>query len=229
MTVSAQIYPGNHGVARTTSAKTVGLRTASTSAGSVNSQRDKIGWQKEVPMSDTDTAEPVDTIDDTTEQPDTVEEAAEKTFTAAEIDRIVERRLERERAKYSDYEQLKAEAAELAQLRDATQAEIQAAIERAEAAEKRVAEAEYSALRVKVAATKGVPASSLVGDTEDELIASADELIAWRDANKQSSPPPKRAPSTSAGLKSGASGNENTNSDPKVAAAEALRRLRNDG
>lgn len=180
-------------------------------------------------MSENDIAEPVDTIDDTTEQTAVEEQAAEKTFTAAEIDRIVERRLDRERAKYADYEQLKAEAAELADLRDASQAEIQAAIERAEAAEQRIAAAEFNAIRARIAAEKGVPQSSLVGDNEEELIASADELIAWRDQNAATKAPTKRAPSTSSGLKSGATGTENTNTDPKAAAAEALRRLRNEG
>lgn len=163
---------------------------------------------------------------DVTEQ-DTGKSDEGKTFTQAELDKILEQRLSRERAKFSDYEKIKADAAELARIRDAEKSELQKAIERAEEAEIRASKAEFTAMRNKVAAAKGVPASSLTGKTEDELMASADELIAWRDQQKQ--PAPKRTPASGGGLKSGASGAENTNHDPKAAAAEALRRLRSAG
>lgn len=151
-----------------------------------------------------------------------------KTFTQAELDKILEQRLARERAKFSDYDKIKADAEELAKIRDAEKTELQKAVERAEEAERRASSAEKTALKNKVAASKGVPASSLVGETEEELIASADELIAWRDQNAK--PAPASATTTkrsaSGSLKSGASGAENQNLDPKAAAAEALRRLR---
>lgn len=151
-----------------------------------------------------------------------------KTFSQSELDRVVEQRLARERAKFADYDQIKADAAELAKIRDAEKTELQRAVERAEEAEKRVTEAEYKALRNKIAADRGVPASSLTGSTEDELTASADELIAWRDQNKSTqTTAPKRI--NSGGLKSGASGTGNSNPDPKVRAAEALRQLRTVG
>lgn len=180
-------------------------------------------------MSETETAE----IDHTADVDTTIEETeesasvpAEKTYTTADIDRIVERRLERERAKYADYDKIKADAQQLAELREADKAELQKLIERAEEAENRIAAAEFNALKAKVAATKGVPTSSLVGTTEEELLASADELIAWRDQNAQpKTSPPKR----SAGLKSGATNTETINHDPKAAAAEALRRFRQSG
>lgn len=116
----------------------------------------------------------------------------------------------------------------LKEYEDRDKSELQKALERAEAAEKAAAEASYSALRSKVAAEKGVPASSLTGTTEEELNTSADELIAWRDANKPAATPaPKKAPT--GGLKSGATNAESLNHDPKAAAAEALRRLRQSG
>jgi hypothetical protein len=119
----------------------------------------------------------------------------------------------------------------LKEYEDRDKSELQKALERAEAAEKTAAEAQFSAIRSKVAAAKGVPASSLTGSTEDELSASADELIAWRDQHKPPSTPTtsKRNPTSGGGLKSGASGSENTNLDPKAAAADALRRLRAGG
>ena len=153
------------------------------------------------------------------------EQKTDKTFTQADLDRIVNERLARERSKFADYDKIKADAAELQKIRDDEKTELQKAMERAEAAEKAAAEASFTALRTKVAADKGVPASSLTGTTEEELAASADDLIAWRDANKP--PPPKR--NVSNVLKSGATGTESISHDPKVAAAEALRRLRQSG
>lgn len=118
----------------------------------------------------------------------------------------------------------------LKEYEDRDKTELQKALERAEVAEKTAAEAQKSAQRSKVAAARGVPASSLTGTTEEELNASADELIAWRDQNAKPAPTPaptaKRSPSSGGNLKSGTTGAENQNLDPKAAAAEALRRLR---
>lgn len=154
-----------------------------------------------------------------------------RTFTQSELDRMVEQRIARERAKFADYDQIKADAAELAKIRDAEKTELQKAMERADAAEKRASAAEFAALRSKVAASKGVPATSLTGSTEDELSASADELIAWRDQQKNTQAPAvKRNPaSATGGLKSGATGTENITHDPKVRAAELLQNLRKRG
>ena len=154
-----------------------------------------------------------------------------KTFTQVELDRMVEQRIARERAKFADYDKIKADAAELAKIRDAEKTELQKAVERADQAEKRAAEAEVTALRSRVAAAKGVPASSLTGETEDELNASADGLIAWRDQQVTTQQTKQRpvTPPSGGGLRSGATGKENTSHDPKAAAAEALRRLRTVG
>lgn len=92
-------------------------------------------------------------------------------------------RLARERAKYSDYRDLKAKAAKLDELEEASKTELQRITERAETAEKALAQAQFDALRSEVAATKGVPAAHLVGTTREELEAHADELIEWRDQN----------------------------------------------
>lgn len=135
---------------------------------------------------------------------------------------------EREARKAAE-KQLRELQKSLKEYEDRDKSELQKAIERADEAEKRAATAEFNALRNKVAAAKGVPATSLTGSTEDELMASADELIAWRDQNKPPAPAPKRSPASGSGLKSGASGTENTNHDPKAIAAEALRRLRQSG
>lgn len=64
---------------------------------------------------------------------------------------------------------------------DAEKSELQRAQEAAKEAEQRAEDAEAQALRLKVAARKGLSekqASRLVGDTEEDLEADADELIA---------------------------------------------------
>lgn len=173
-------------------------------------------------------------VPENTEQPVGEEEQQSedaRTFTQADLDRIVERRLSKERAKFADYDALKSAADELAQIREGEKTELQKAMERAEAAEKRAAAAEFESLRSKVAATKGVPAAALTGTTEEELAAAADVLLSWRDQNapKEAPAEPKKTPApSSGGFRSGASGTGPSNADPKSAAAEALRRLRSD-
>lgn len=88
-----------------------------------------------------------------------------------------------------------------------------------------LAETQSASLKNAVAAERGVPPSSLVGETREDLEASADELIAWRDANA-----PKRKPPTAPGaLKSGASAPAEHPADSKERAAAALRNFRKGG
>lgn len=66
------------------------------------------------------------------------------------------------------------------ELTEAQKTELQKAIDKAEAAEKRAAELEAKSVRSDVAAAKGVPANLLSGTTQEELEASADALLAFR-------------------------------------------------
>ncbi len=156
---------------------------------------------------------------DQTETPPPGEELGDGGKKAIEAEREArkqaERQLRQAKAALKEYEE---QAAQIAQLR-----------EQAEIAEKRAIEAEQERLRQKVASDKGVPVSRLTGVTEEELSAAADELIAWRDQSKPPAPPaPAKRPDHES-LRSGASGVENTASDPKVVAAESLRQLRRHG
>lgn len=139
------------------------------------------------------------------------------TFTAIttqeDFDRAVGERVNRERAKFSDYDELKAKAAKLDEAEAKTKTELQKERERADKAERERDTATHNALKTSVASSKGVPASSISGTTKEELEASADELIAWRDANKR----PPRQPKD---LKSGSTGSgENTTGKERAAAA----------
>lgn len=105
-----------------------------------------------------------------------------------EFDRIVQARLDRERKKYGDYDDLKARAAKLAEIESANQTEAEKVQARLDAAEKRASELEAKALRSEVAASKGVPAALLTGSTQEELEAAADALIAFRGEPKAAGP-----------------------------------------
>lgn len=96
------------------------------------------------------------------------------------LDKIIQARIARERAKFADYDELKAKAEKLREFEESQKTEAQKAQERLEAAEKRAAELELKAARAEVAAAKGVPAELLKGSTQEELEASADALIAFR-------------------------------------------------
>src|SRR5690606_31113331 len=89
-----------------------------------------------------------------------------------EFDRAIQARIARERAKFADYDELKAKADKFVEWENAQKTEAQKAQERLEAAERRAAELELKVIRAEVAAEKGVPAELLTGSTRDELIAS---------------------------------------------------------
>ena len=113
--------------------------------------------------------------------PDEDAPPAGDTFTQADIDRIVADRVKRERAKYADYDEVKAKAAQFEQLDSAAKSEVEKATERAAAAEAKLAKAEADATRLAVAMSKGLTESQakrLVGSTREDLEADADELLA---------------------------------------------------
>jgi hypothetical protein len=63
---------------------------------------------------------------------------------------------------------------------ESQKSETQKAVDRAAAAEAKIAEIETRALRAEVAADKGIPAALLSGATKEDLEASADALLAFR-------------------------------------------------
>lgn len=120
------------------------------------------------------------------------DESTDETFRAPasqeELDRIIQGRLDRERKRFSDYDDLKARAAKLAEIESANQTEAEKVQARLDAAEKRASELEAKALRAEVAAAKGVPTALLTGSTVEELEAAADALIAFRGEQKPAGP-----------------------------------------
>jgi len=104
-----------------------------------------------------------------------------KTFTQEEMDQIVGERLKRERAKYADYEALKAKADKFDEMENASKSELQKAVEesaslKAELAAIKAADA-VREIRESVAKETGVPASLLTGDNEDDCKAQAKAIL----------------------------------------------------
>ena len=118
--------------------------------------------------------------DDTTPDPKPAE-PTDKTFTQADIDRIVADRLKREQAKYSDYDDLKAKAVKFDEVEEQNKTESQKLTDTNRALEERTKKAELEACRMRVALRKNLTETQvkrLLGTTEEELEADADELLA---------------------------------------------------
>ncbi|MGW0245060.1 hypothetical protein ACWDYH_00280 [Nocardia goodfellowii] len=105
-----------------------------------------------------------------------------------DLDRIIQTRLAREQSKFADYDTLKEKAGKFDQAETEKLSEIEKASQRAEAAEKLVAEMQLDKLRRDVADAKGIPASLVTGTTQEEMEAAADALISWREANPDQVP-----------------------------------------
>ena len=105
----------------------------------------------------------------------------EKTYTQADIDRIVGERLARERAKYADYDDMKAKAEKFTEMEEAQKSELQKAQEKSAGLEKelealKAANAAHQ-LREKIAGETGVPASLLTGDDEEAMKEQAKAIL----------------------------------------------------
>lgn len=115
------------------------------------------------------------------QQQDEPPSGGEQTLTQAEVDRIVGERLARERSKYADYDDLKAKAAKHDEAVQAQKTEQERLSEQLTAAQTEAKNARGEAMRLKVATAKSLPtelAARLRGDTEEELAADADTLLA---------------------------------------------------
>ena len=105
-----------------------------------------------------------------------------------QLDKVLSKRLERERAKYSDYEELKQKAAEAADSRS----EVEKLHDRVKELEQERHQSALQAAKAKAASEYGVPADLLVGDDTDAIEAHAKRLAEYVAA---------QAPSTGAYVK----------------------------
>lgn len=120
-------------------------------------------------------ADPKPSQDPAPKSPEPVEQPG-RTFTQDEVNAIAATERRKAEERFAGYEDLKAKAEQFDAAQDAAKTDLQRATERAETAEKRA----HALLVEAVAASKGVPASHIVGDTREALEASADQLLAWR-------------------------------------------------
>jgi hypothetical protein len=116
-------------------------------------------------MTDTQTTEPAPEA--------RAEETPAPTLTQADVDRIVKERVQRERAKYADYDDLKARAGTVTTLEERV-AEIEA----------RAVKAETEALRAKYAADVPEKLRPLLTGTTDEELAAQRDLIVEGEAER---------------------------------------------
>ena len=111
------------------------------------------------------------------------EEKPERTFTQAEVNTIISERLGKERSKYDDYETYKAKAEKYDAAEEASKSELQKAVEKAEALQKKYDELkranDVQTIRAKVSQDTGVPAELLSGDTEESCAEQAKAILAF--------------------------------------------------
>lgn len=125
----------------------------------------------------TETPEPTDT---------TSHEGGNSGFTPPasqdELNKIISARIERERAKYAGFDDLKAKAARLDEIEAASKTEAEKMAERLAEAEQSAAQAQREALRFKIASKFGVTDDDadlfLTGTDEETLTKQAERLAA---------------------------------------------------
>ena len=131
-------------------------------------------------------------MSETVNQESKTVETPERTFTQAEMDTIIGERLARERAKYSDYEELKNKADAFDAAEEATKSDLQKATERAESLQAQLDALtkanEERALKEKISEETGIPVKLLRGSSEEDLRAQAEAIKSYAKAVEPSYP-----------------------------------------
>lgn len=119
----------------------------------------------------------------------------ERTFTQAQLDAVVSERLQRERAKYADYDTLKEKADKYDAAEEANKSDLQKAQDAAAKAQQQLAalQAANAArdMRAKVAKDTGVPENLLSGDDETACRAQAQAIQDYAKGAGKGFPNPK--------------------------------------
>lgn len=118
------------------------------------------------------------------ENEDSTVEAPAQEPESQEIDWKAESRKWEQRAKDANkrVKELEPFEAKARELEESSKSELEKAQERADTAERALAETQSKAVRAEVSAAKGVPADLLSGDSKEALEASADAILAFRDS-----------------------------------------------
>lgn len=99
-----------------------------------------------------------------------------KTFTQADLDRIVAERLNREKSKFADYDDLKTKAGKFDQIENENKSDLEKANDALTAAQTELAELRVAAVRSAAAAKAGLPAEL------HEFITATDPVEAEKQA-----------------------------------------------
>jgi hypothetical protein len=119
------------------------------------------------------------------DQPEAKAEEQDRTFTQTELDAIIADRLKRERAKTSDYDDLKAKASKLDELEEAQKSELEKAQERADKAEALAKAAEERAQAIALRSAIVAAASRLdFVDPEDAFALLDKSALKQNDEGK---------------------------------------------
>ena len=133
-----------------------------------------------------------------------------------DLNRVIGERINSVKAKFADYDDLKAKASRLDEIEQASKSELEKAQERIAELEGSVSQAQRAALVTRIASEEGVIPEVLHGDTEEEMRAAAARIKEWAGASRSAPPAPRS-------LKSGSSG---SGDDGGSRAAAAIRQLR---
>jgi len=104
---------------------------------------------------------------------------AESTFTQAQVNDLIAKEKGKIQGKYGDYGELKAKAAKLTEIEEASASELEKAQKKAAEAEKQLATTQAGLLRHEVATEKGVPGNllPLLTATDKEGLEAQANLI----------------------------------------------------
>lgn len=145
-------------------------------------------------MSDETTTPNDDKTTEGTETAAAAEVQKSESLTQADVDRIVKDRLERERAKFADYDTLKERAAKFDEIEESQKTEQQKLADKAAAAEAKAAEKDAELARVKAAVKHGLTEEDLdllgTHGTAEEIDARAEKLAARIKAADTNKPKP---------------------------------------
>lgn len=123
---------------------------------------------------------------------DSTEKTPERTFTQTEMNAIIGERLERERAKYADYDTLKDKAAKFDAAEEASKTDLEKERERADGLKKQLDQLTRAnsirEIREKVARETGVPVETLSGEDEESCKAQADAILRFAKADNSYAP-----------------------------------------
>ncbi|MCQ2499775.1 MAG: hypothetical protein MJ117_00340 [Lachnospiraceae bacterium] len=113
--------------------------------------------------------------------------SGETTFTQEQVNAMISKRVNEEKAKYADYDTLKEKAGKYDQQQNEGKTELQKATERADALQAQIdkltKDNEVKTVREKVAAETKVPVELLTCDTEEDCKKQAEAIMKFAKPN----------------------------------------------